>query len=136
MAEEITIRGTTEIAKIRSPLAPLGLGLLTLGIYGIFWWYFINNEMNALGKTYDDDYMQNSPGMAALAISVGGLIIVPPFVSLWRTCKRIERSQERVLGSNNFSPLLCFILAFIPLAGIAVPIMMQSNLNQVWERQQ
>jgi len=135
MAQEVTIRGTSEIAKIRHPLGVLGLSLITLGIYGIFWWYFINREMNELGGTYNDDYLENSPGMATLAATVGALIIIPPFVTLWRTCKRIERSQERAIGSNNFSPLLAFILAFIPLVNLAVAPLMQSNLNQVWERQ-
>jgi Domain of unknown function (DUF4234) len=135
MAEEVTIRGTNEIAKIRHPLGVLGLSLITFGIYGIFWWYFINSEMNELGKTYSDDYLENSPGMATLAATLGALIIVPPFVTLWRTCKRIERSQERVIGSNNFSPLLAFILAFIPLVNLAVAPLMQSNLNQALERQ-
>ena len=135
MAEEVTIRGTNQIAKIRNPLGVLGLTLITLGIYGIFWWYFINSEMNELGKTYDDDYLENSPGMATLAATVGVVLIVPPFVTLWRTCKRIERSQERVVGSNNFSPVLAFVLALIPLVGLVVAPMMQSNLNQAWERQ-
>jgi|SRR5215207_4653094 len=135
MADEVTIRGSNSIAKIRNPLGVLGLSLITLGIYGIFWWFFINNEMNELGKTYDDDYLENSPGLATLAATLGAVIIVPPFVTLWRTCKRIERSQERVTGSNNFSPVLAFVLSFIPLVNLAVPVMMQSNLNQAWERQ-
>ena len=135
MAEEVTIRGTNQVAKIRNPLGVLGLSLITLGIYQIFWWYYINSEMNELGSTYDDDYLENSPGVATLAVTLGVLLIIPPFVSLWRTCKRIERSQERVIGSNNFSPLLAFILAFIPLVNLAVAPMMQSNLNQAWERQ-
>ena len=59
---------------------------------------------------------------------------MPPFVSFWRTNKRIERSQERVLGSNNFSPVLSFVLTLIGLGFIST-YLMQSNLNQVWERQ-
>ena len=135
MADEVQIPSAGSTAKIRNPLGVLGLSIITLGIYGIFWWFFINNEMNELGKTYDDDYLENSPGLATLAATLGAVIIVPPFVTLWRTCKRIERSQERVTGSNNFSPVLAFVLSFIPLVNLAVPVMMQSNLNQAWERQ-
>jgi len=66
---------------------------------------------------------------------LGVLLIIPPFVSMWRTCKRIERSQDRVIGSNDFSPLLAFLLIFIPIGGLFSMFLMQSNLNQVWERQ-
>ena len=135
MAEEVVIRGTKDTAKIRNPLAPLGLTIITFGIYFIFWWYFINKEMDAVGEVHDDDYLTHSPGMAALAISLGALLLVPPFVSAWRTFKRVERTQERVLGSNNFSPILVFVLALIPIVSLITPIMVQSNLNQVWEKQ-
>jgi uncharacterized protein DUF4234 len=134
MAQEITIRNTNEIAKIRNPLGVIGLSLITLGIYGFVWYYKINKEMNALGGTYNDEYLENSPGVALLAVTLGIVLIVPPFVSFWRTNKRIERSQERVLGSNNFSPLLSFILTLIAL-GFISHYLMQRNLNQVWERQ-
>ncbi|MGI8593419.1 MAG: DUF4234 domain-containing protein [Solirubrobacteraceae bacterium] len=121
--------------KIRNPLGVIGLGIITLGIYSCFWWYFINREMNDLGETYRDEDLKNSPGLAVLATTLGVLIIVPPFVTMWRTCKRIERSQERVIGSNNFSPLLAFLLVFIPIVSLVSIYLMQSNLNQVWERQ-
>jgi Domain of unknown function (DUF4234) len=134
MAEEVVIRGTSHIAKRRIPLGVIGLTLITLGIYGFVWYYKINNEMNALGQANGDEYLQNSPGTALLAVTLGILIIVPPFVSFWRTNKRIERSQERVLGSNNFSPVLSFVLTLIGLGFIST-YLMQSNLNQVWERQ-
>ena len=134
MAEEVTIRGTNNVAKIRSPLGVVGLSLITLGIYGFVWYYKINKEMNALGEVQKDDYLENSPGVALLAVTLGIVILVPPFVSFWRTNKRIERAQERVLGSNNFSPVLSFVLTLVALGFIST-YLMQSNLNQVWERQ-
>ena len=42
MAETVRIPGTDKQAKIRSPLAVALLVLVTLGIYGLFWWYFVN----------------------------------------------------------------------------------------------
>jgi hypothetical protein len=67
-------------------------------------------------------------------VTLGIIILVPPFVSFWRTNKRIERAQERVLGSNNFSPALSLVLTLVGLGFIST-YLMQSNLNQVWERQ-
>ena len=132
MAEIVQIPNAASTAKIRNPLAVLGLGLITLGIYHIFWWYFINREMADYGRANGVDLGDN-PVMSVLAITLGALIIVPPFVSVFRTLRRIERAQNHALGSNNIAVILLFILIFIPLVNLVVFPMMQSNLNQVWE---
>jgi hypothetical protein len=135
MAEIVQIPNAASTAKIRNPLGVLGLGLITLGIYHIFWWYFINREMVDYGRGNGVDLGDN-PVMSVLAITLGALIIVPPFVSVFRTLRRIERAQNHALGSNNIAVILLFILIFIPLVNLVVFPIMQSNLNQVWEAQQ
>lgn len=135
MAQEVAIRGTHQTAKIRNPLGVVVLSLITLGIYTIFWWYFINREMADLGRAEGRPELGDNPALSTLAATVGALIIVPPFVTLWTTCRRIERGQNAVLGTNNFSSVLAFVLAIIGITAIIVPFLMQSNLNQVWGRQ-
>jgi hypothetical protein len=134
MAEIVQIPNAASTAKIRNPLAVLGLGLITLGIYHIFWWYFINREMADYGRANGVDLGDN-PVMSVVAITLGALIIVPPFVSVFRTLRRVERAQNHALGSNNIAVILLFILIFIPLVNLVVFPIMQSNLNQVWEAQ-
>ena len=133
MAQELAIPGAGTTAKIRNPLGVLGLGLITLGIYHVFWWYFINREMADLGRANRRPELGDNPIMSVVAITIGAFIIVPPFVSFWRTLKRIESSQNLVLGSNNLAVVLVFILGLIPLVNLIVAPLMQSNLNQVWE---
>ena len=133
MAQEIQIPNAASTAKIRNPLGVLGLGLITLGIYHFFWWYFVNREMADYGQANGVDLGDN-PVLSVLAVTLGALLIIPPFVSLWRTLRRVERAQNHALGSNNIGVVLLFILAFIPLVNLAVLPIMQSNLNQVWER--
>ena len=133
MAQELAIPGAGTTAKIRNPIGVLALGLITLGIYHVFWWYFINREMADLGRANRRPELGDNPVMSVLAITIGALIIVPPFVSFWRTLKRIEASQNLVLGSNNVAVVLVFILGLIPLVNLVVAPLMQSNLNQVWE---
>jgi Domain of unknown function (DUF4234) len=133
MAQEIQIPNAASTAKIRNPLGVLGLGLITLGIYHFFWWYFVNREMADYGQANGVDLGDN-PVLSVLAVTLGALLIIPPFVSLWRTLRRVERAQNHALGSNNIGVILLFILAFIPLVNLAVLPIMQSNLNQVWER--
>ena len=133
MAQELAIPRAGTTAKIRNPLGVLVLGLITLGIYHIFWWYFINREMADLGRANRRPELGDNPIMSVVAVTIGALIIVPPFVSFWRTLKRIETSQNLVLGSNNLAVAVVFILGLIPLVNLIVAPLMQSNLNQVWE---
>jgi hypothetical protein len=134
MADIVRIPGAGTQAKIRTPIAVPLLQFVTIGIYSFFWWYFINREMADLGRANGVPELGDRPILSVLAITVGVLVIIPPFVSLWRTCKRIETAQNRVLGSNNFSPILAFVLGIFPLVHFIASFLMQANLNQVWER--
>jgi O-antigen/teichoic acid export membrane protein len=133
MAQEIQIPNAGSLAKIRNPLGVLALSLITLGIYSIFWWYFINREMSDYGQANGVPELGDNPILSVLAVTIGVLVIIPPFVSLWRTLRRIETAQNRALGSNNIGVILLFVLIFIPLVNLVVHPTMQSNLNQVWE---
>ena len=132
MAEELQIGGTGETAKIRNPLGVVALSIVTIGIYYVFWWYFINREMRDLGRARNRDLGQ-SPGQSVLAITLGALIIVPALVTLWRTSARIESSQEAVGLSNRASgPIIFILLLLIGPVGIWYA---QSELNKAWEAQ-
>ena len=37
-------------AKLRSPITVAVLSIVTLGVYVLFWWYFINREMADYGR--------------------------------------------------------------------------------------
>jgi hypothetical protein len=132
MAEELQIGGTGATAKIRNPLGVVALSIVTIGIYYIFWWYFINREMRDLGRARNTDLGQ-SPGQSVLAITLGALIIVPALVTLWRTSARIESSQEAVgLGNRVSGPIIFILLLLIGPVGIWYA---QSELNKAWEGQ-
>jgi Domain of unknown function (DUF4234) len=130
MAEEIQIGATGSTAKIRNPLGVVGLSIITIGIYYIFWWYFINREMRDLGRARNTDLGQN-PTNSVLAITLGALIIVPALVTLWTTSGRIESSQEAVGIERRVSgPIIFILLLLIGPVGIWYA---QSELNKVWE---
>ena len=132
MAEELQLGGTGATAKIRNPLGVVALSIVTIGIYYVFWWYFINREMRDLGRARNRDLGQ-SPGQSVLAITLGALIIVPALVTLWRTSARIESSQEAVgLGNRVSGPIIFILLLLIGPVGIWYA---QSELNKAWEAQ-
>jgi hypothetical protein len=89
MAETVTIGGEQYLN--RNPLGVLGLSVITLGIYGFYWYYQINDEIRRFEK---DDTI--SPVRSLMAILFGWLIIVPPFIAVWNTANHVLKMQERV----------------------------------------
>ena len=132
MAEEIQIAGAESTAKVRNPLGVVGLSIITIGIYYVFWWYFINREMRDLGRVRNAD-LGESPGNSVLAITLGALVIVPALVTLWTTSGRIEKAQEAVGIERRVSgPIIFILLLLIGPVGIWYA---QSELNKVWAAQ-
>ncbi len=133
MAEEIAIRGSNYPAKQRNPLAPLGLAIITFGIYGIFWYYFINKELAELGKARGTTELGESPGTSVLAVTLGALIIVPAILSYWNTWKRHQAARQMFGVTEGIDPVPGFLLMlFIWPAGA---YFLQDGQNAVLGRQ-
>jgi Domain of unknown function (DUF4234) len=133
MAEEIAIRGSNYPAKERNPLGPIGLALITLGIYAIFHYYYVNKELAELGKARGTDELGESPGMSVLAITLGALIIVPAYVSIWNTWKRQDKARKMFGVSEGIDNVPGFLLhVFFWPAGV---YFMQRGQNGVLETQ-
>ena len=131
MAAEIEITGTDESAKLRSPIWVAVLSIITLGIYFLFWWYFINKEMAAYGRAKGID-LGDSPGLSVLAIIPGALIIVPAIMTTYNTFKRGHTAQgAQGLPQLNGWIALLLLLVFSP----AAYAYLQSELNNVWRAQ-
>jgi hypothetical protein len=128
---QITDRGRT--AKVRNPWAVLLFTVITLGIYYLVWYYKINREMSDWGEQNRVD-IGMSPGMSVLAVTLGGLLIIPPFVSIWGTGKRMQLTQ-RAANVHGGSGLLWFVMHIIPIVSLFAPVYLQYQLNQAWETQ-
>jgi len=133
MAEELLITGTPATAKIRNPLGVIGLTFITLGIYYIFWYYFVNREMKDLGESRGTDECGDSPGTSVVAITFGAFIIVPPFVSHYNAFKRMNAASRLTGAGDGFDAGLGLLL-WIFLSPVAI-YLFQMNLNKVWEAQ-
>jgi hypothetical protein len=113
--------------KRRNPLAVwIGLEIITLGIYHFVWWYKINDEAR---RFLDDPAIR--PALSVLALIPGFILIVPPFVTIWRTTGRIAAMQERAgRPGGRASPLISVLLAFVFSLHL---LYMQMELNQIWD---
>ena len=134
MAEVIPIHGTSARAKIRHPLVAFGLVFLTLGIYYLVWYYKVNRELRDLGRATDEETrLGRSPLTSLLAIIVGWLILVPPFVSFYRTFQRIETAQEVSGMTQRVNTWVGFSLYVIGVFTLPIEmIYAQSELNRIW----
>ncbi len=119
-------------AKIRNPWLVALFTLITIGIYYLFWYYLVNREMAEYGEANKID-IGHSPGMSVVAITIGSLILVPPFVSIFHTGTRM-RITRRVAGGPGGSAGLFFLLSIIPIVSIFSPTYLQSELNGAWKR--
>jgi hypothetical protein len=98
--------------------------LLTLGIYHLYWWYKINDEARRL-----DPSIEVNPLLSLLALFPGALIIVPPFVSVYRTGGRL-RSMQRAAGiPPNVLPIIGLLLMFV---FSTYSLYYQISLNGIW----
>jgi hypothetical protein len=125
VAEELRVAQTT--VKIRSPLLVFLWSLVTLGIYYVVWYYKINRELR------DAAGIDVSPGVALIAVTIGWLVIVPPFVSWYRTFVRIAEAQRKADVPSEASPALGFILFVIAVFLVPIEVVYaQDELNKVW----
>ena len=96
--------------KHRHPVGIWLLMLVTLGIYFFIWYYQVNQELAEAGRKV-------SPAGAVVAVTLGSLLIVPPFVSIYNTGRRIARTREETglsdSPSGGVGVLLYIVLVFV-----------------------
>jgi cbb3-type cytochrome oxidase subunit 3 len=114
-----------KIGKKRSPFAVWGLTVITLGIYGLVWWYKANRE------THDfDNGIQVNPGLAVLALFG---FYIGAFITVFNTGKRISRAQAAAGLPASCNGGLGILFMFLLGTHSAY---YQSELNKIWDSYQ
>ena len=132
MADVIPIQGAGSTAKTRSPVAVAIFSVITIGIYLVFWWYYINREMADLGRARGTNELGDSPAKSTLALFPGALIVVPAIWTTVTTFKRVQAAQ-RLTGQAPINGWLGLVLYVV--ISPALYAYMQSGLNSVWKAQ-
>jgi Domain of unknown function (DUF4234) len=133
MAEEVQIAGTSEVAKIRNPLAPALLPFVTLGIYYYVWYYKINKELAEMGKARNTEELGTSPGTSLIAVLFGWILIfIPTIISVYNTWKR-KVAAEAMTGQEGMEAGLGLLLSI--LIGPVGIYLLQRDLNDVIQAQ-
>jgi mannose/fructose/N-acetylgalactosamine-specific phosphotransferase system component IIC len=125
MAETVTIEGQSYLK--RNPLGVLGLTVITLGIYFLYWFWKINDEL----RLYKRDE-SISPTRSLMAMLFGWLIIVPPFIAMYNTSKHVQDAEQRLGVQPQLEPALTIV--FLLIVAIGNTIYVQEHLNRIWDR--
>jgi heme/copper-type cytochrome/quinol oxidase subunit 2 len=99
--------------------------LITLGIYFFVWYYKVNREARDF-----DPKIDVAPAVSLLAVLIGWIIIIPPFVSIYRTGERIAKMQSAAGLEPTSSALLGLLLTFV---FHLETLYYQSELNKIWD---
>jgi hypothetical protein len=99
-------------AKVRNPIVVAILSFVTLGIYGIFWWYYINREMADYGRALGTEELGDDPATSTLALFPGGLVVVPAIWTAVTTFQRTQAAQRRT-GQTPLNGWLAFVLVLV-----------------------
>jgi len=137
VARKLQVQGAGTVKVIQPAIAFL-LAIVTLGVYYIFWYGIRNSELNDFGAAASpgENQLAVSSFGAILAMTIGGLLIVPPFISQWRFYKRIGRAQELVGLDHRISHVTGILLFVIALILLPFEVAYaQHHLNRLWERE-
>ena len=94
---------------IRNPFAVWILSIVTLNIYGIFWWYQVNRELQAVGDAYNVR-VAAAPAVSALLMALWPIALVPALVTVFFTIGRLRRVQDLVGEDDRANAFIATIL--------------------------
>jgi len=149
MAHDVTLEGRPY--RVRHPLGVIALGIVTLGLFFLYWYYRANDDV----RMYTRDYSIR-PFISVLAVLAGQVLapaalasviwadaplavatvilfllaLVGMLVSYLHTARRIRDAQERAGVEEPSSMGLGFVLfALMPMVGSGYA---QASLNAAW----
>jgi Domain of unknown function (DUF4234) len=130
-AQEVSIKNADAQVKLRNPVTCLILDIVTLGIYGLFWWYYTNRDLANLGRARGTTELGTNPTNSVLALVPGGFIIVPAIITIINTGRRIKAAQRMAGKPEEANEWIGLVLMLI-FAPVALWFY-QDQLNKVWE---
>jgi len=112
-----------QAGKIRNPWAVIGLSIITLGIYALYWQYATFKEM----KGYSGQGIGGGLGLLfAILIGIVNVFLMPSEVGNLYAAAGQEKACTGITGFWVFLPII---------GGIIWVIRTQGSLNRYWEQQ-
>ena len=116
-----------KVGVTRSPLAVLLLGIVTCGIYWFYWEHTVAKEVNEfLGRE------EISPGVALF----GAMCCIPVAIYVEYLIVKALPAMQRAAGRPPEEPNMMLHLLLAIFLGPAEAMIIQSELNKIWEAAQ
>ena len=125
MAETVTIEGQPYLK--RNPLGVLGLSFMTLGIYFLYWYYKVNDELQRFEHDAHDQPDAFADG--------DDLRLDHHRAAVHRDVQHRQarpRIEERMSIQPQLEPAL--VIIFMLLFSIGNGLYIQEHLNRIWDR--
>lgn len=97
----------------RSPVRAAILSVVTLTLYGFWWWWELNRELPARG-------VAAHPWRALVAVTLGWAVIVAPFRSVYGTTAAVAAAQRRAGLEPTADPRTAVGLAITAAVGLVL----------------
>jgi Domain of unknown function (DUF4234) len=131
VAEPVQIQGSDYVGKQRNPLGVIGLGIITLGIYLIFWYFYVNKEMAEIGRTRQTDLAGTNPALSVVAVTLGSFVLVPAIISSYMAWYRLQQASRMTGTQEAFGPNVGYLLYLIPIVNLYALYAFQENMNNI-----
>ena len=132
-AEPVQIQGSQYEGKIRTPIITVVLTIVTLGIYGIVWYFKVEQGDGRDRAGEGHRGVRHEPGELAPGGDAGRACDRAGARVRYNVCKRLQAAERLTGAPQGMEPGLLFIL-YVFISPVAAYIA-QSNLNKVLQAQ-
>jgi hypothetical protein len=109
------------VGQVRSPVAVIVFSIITFGIYTLYWYYVVFQDL----KDRTGDGVGGLVGLIlGLCISIVNLFLLPAEVGNMYAKEGLEKPVTGLTGFWNFIPLIGFIIWVVKVQGA---------MNRRWE---
>jgi Na+/alanine symporter len=109
--------------RVRRLWAVAVLLVVTAGFYYLVWYYRVNRELRDYGRSHGDpNPLDVNLTRTLLAVTFGGVVIVPAAVSVARTFERITRAERLSGATRMLSSTVGLVLFVVALVLFLVPL--------------
>ena len=146
MANEVTIDGRSY--RLVRPLGVFALSVVTLGLYWLFWYYRVNDDVRMVLRNYSIRPLVSTLAIVGMFIvgplvvlailtewwwllAVAGLLVLMGWVGFLHTGRRVATAQEQI-GVEPWSAGLALLLYVV--AGFLGGSYLQAGLNRAWTK--
>jgi hypothetical protein len=127
-AREIDVRGAT--VNTKNPWALWIITFMTLGIWGIVWWYRMNRELRDVSTAYGENFAM-PPAVSTVMMALWPVALLPALATCVISSIRARSVQKLIdVDDRKVNPVIATLLFFVIFSHVWY---IQRALNSTWD---